>query len=483
MSAVLAVLRKELVDVLRDRRTLVFMLAVPTLAIPLLMWALTALVTQSTQRLARERLPVLVVNPEAAPDLLARLRARADTAEGAAGLGRLLAARGLTARDLALAASDDPDPLLRLLRRRGVDPAALRREARAITGRDDLELDARTLLALLAPPRLDLVAAAAGDPARDPARRAAALRAAVRAERVTAAIAFPADAPARLAAGEAAEVTLYYLAVSDRSTAARDALHQVLRDTGTRITRERLAARGLPGELTAPLKARSSRLPGPGALVKLVSQLVPYLIILFAFLGAMYPAIDLGAGEKERGTLETLLLAPVSRQAIILGKFGAILVASIVSAVLATLSLVVSLQLGFLAGSAAAGDPLTLRAGEALAAILLVVPVGCIFSALLLGLSVYAKGFKEAQSYASPLLIGIILPAFVSFLPGVRLDYRMAALPIVNLSLALREIFIGDLDQRLGELGLVLGSTALEAALLLWLTARFARREAVLFRS
>jgi sodium transport system permease protein len=74
------------------------------------------------------------------------------------------------------------------------------------------------------------------------------------------------------------------------------------------------------------------------------------------------------------------------------------------------------------------------------------------------------------------------MPAMVSFLPGVRLDYPMAAVPLVNLSLALREVFVGNLDRHLGHFAVVLGSTVVEAALLLWLTARWAQREDVLFR-
>jgi sodium transport system permease protein len=479
--AALAVGRKELRDVLRDRRTLVFMLAVPTLSVPLLLWALTSLVTQSAQKLARERARVLVVNPEAAPELMERLRARADTADEAARLARLLAARGLTPRDLARTAGDDPAPLRALCARRGIDPAALERDVRALTGRDDLELDARVLLALLAPPRLELVTDGPAA-ARDPARRAAALADAVRREELAAGLAFGDDTQARLAVGAPAELTVYYLGAAERSTLARDSLSVVVREVGARLTRERLEARGLPAALVTPLRARPSRLPGPGLVAKLVSRLVPYLIILFAFLGAMYPALDLGAGEKERGTLETLLLAPVTRGALVLGKFGAVFLCSIVSAALATGSLALSFQLGALGPAAPGGEALALGAPAALAALALVLPLGAVFAALLLALSLYARGFKEAQAYASPLLVGLVLPAFVSFLPGVRLDLVTAAIPVVNVSLALRETFLGNLDLVLGPLAIVLGSTVAVAAALLWLTARLAGREAVLFR-
>ena len=208
------------------------------------------------------------------------------------------------------------------------------------------------------------------------------------------------------------------------------------------------------------------------------------MILIFAFLGALYPAVDLGAGEKERGTLETLLVAPVSRLALVLGKFLVVLLAALVSAVLATASLGLSLQVGFLAElSLLSGGSFSFSALDALTAIAMILPVGCIFSALLLALSIFAKSFKEGQSYAGPLQIVVILPAFVSFLPGVELDWVMASIPVVNVSLALKEIFTGNLDQHWGHVGLIFLSTTLCAGLMLWAAAWWFRREQVLFRS
>jgi sodium transport system permease protein len=306
----------------------------------------------------------------------------------------------------------------------------------------------------------------------------------VRNERIAAAVLLPQGAADQLQAEQTARVTIFYLETSDRSTMALKGLKGILGAIGKRITAERIQARNLPPGFAAPIKIQTERLPGPGILIKLMSQLLPYMILIFAFLGAMYPAIDLGAGEKERGTLETLLVAPVSRLSLVLGKFGVVLVAALVSALLATFSLALSLQIGFLSNLALlSGESFSFSVGEALTALLMIVPVSCIFAALMLALSIFAKSFKEGQSYAGPLQMVIILPAMVSILPGVKLDWVTASIPVVNVSMALKEIFTGNLDQHWAHVGLIFASTSVFAGLLLWFAAWWFRREQVLFRS
>jgi sodium transport system permease protein len=214
-----------------------------------------------------------------------------------------------------------------------------------------------------------------------------------------------------------------------------------------------------------------------------MSQLLPYMILVFAFLGALYPAIDLGAGEKERGTLETLLVAPISRIALVVGKFLVVLAAAVISALLSTASLAASMQLGFLEDLATSSSTFSFNFIEAVVALLMVIPVACIFAALLLALSIFAKSFKEGQSYAAPLQMVLILPAMVAFLPGVKLDWGMASIPIINVTLALKEIFNGNLDQHWHHIGLIFLSTTVFATALLWFSTWWFRREQVLFRT
>lgn len=212
-----------------------------------------------------------------------------------------------------------------------------------------------------------------------------------------------------------------------------------------------------------------------------VGSMLPFFLIVFCFLGAMYPAIDLAAGEKERGTLMTLLLVPTPRWKLVLGKLLVVFVTGVVAALLSLVGLGVwlALQSGELEG--ALGEVLSAIGPVDLTLIgLMLVPTALIFAALLLSLSIYAKSFKEAQNYIAPLNLVIIMPAFFATLPGVELDAVTAWIPITNVALAVEELIKGTMEP--GLLWPVLGSGFAVGGLLLWLSTRWFTREAVLFR-
>jgi sodium transport system permease protein len=375
----------------------------------------------------------------------------------------------------------EPQAFLRMLEKKGIDPEELAAEMRVAVEDSDFELEPGAIIQNAFPPNFRLVTEL-DPPSGDFSEQV--LLQAVRTDKIAAAIEFAKDTEKKLASGDSTEVRVYYLDASDRSSTALSGLRRIFNSAGKEIVAKRLLEKELPPGFASPVKIRPKRLPGPGILIKILSQILPYMILIFAFLGAMYPAIDLGAGEKERGTLETLLVAPVSRLAIVLGKFGVILVAALVSAVLATISLSLSLQLGIFSTLAmVSGGSFSFSITEALAALLMIVPISCIFAALLLALSIFAKSFKEGQSYASPLQMVIIMPAFISFVPGVKLDWIMASIPVVNVSLALKEIFTGNLDQHWAHVGVIFLSTSIFAGLLLWFATWWFQREQVLFRS
>ncbi len=486
LTAAWCVFRKELLDVLRDRRTLIFMLVLPTLAIPAFMWVTAEVMTHFLQKMAQEQSEVLVINGDAAPSLVDELRLRSNPMGTAMRLASLLESKGLSRQEMAMVQNEGPKAFQRLLDKHGIDMAEIKEQIMGVVGEEDFEANPAAIMGRAFPPNLRLLnetEAGYGTP-KDPKLKEQWLLDAVRTEVIAAAVEFPSDAKAKLASGDTACVTIHYLDSSDRSSMAYKSLKRLLGAMDKQITTQRLHDRLLPAGLAQPLKIKGERLPGPGILIKLMSQLLPYMILIFAFLGALYPAIDLGAGEKERGTLETLLVAPVSRLSLVLGKFGVILLAAVVSALLATVSLAASLQVGFLADlSLISGSEFSFSLLEVLITLAMILPVACIFSALLLALSIFAKSFKEGQSYAGPLQMIVIMPAFASLLPGVKLDWVMAAIPVVNVSLALKEIFTGNLDQHWGHVGLIFASTTVVAGLLLWFATWWFRREEVLFRT
>src|SRR6202049_5155240 len=126
-----------------------------------------------------------------------------------------------------------------------------------------------------------------------------------------------------------------------------DRLQRFFRELRDRAVREHLEARQLPENLARPFDIEEKNVAPPekvgGALV---GGIIPYFVILLCLTGAMYPAMDLTAGEKERGTMETILCSPVSRTHLVLGKFLMVLTASIATAVLAIASMAVSLGAG-----------------------------------------------------------------------------------------------------------------------------------------
>ena len=224
-----------------------------------------------------------------------------------------------------------------------------------------------------------------------------------------------------------------------------------------------------------------------------IGGMLPYILILLGLSGAMYPAIDLGVGEKERGTLETLLLTPIPRYQIVFAKFLVIFTTSFLAVFLSLLSFaLITTVLGPMAFASMSngGNEVmteflnslsTISILDILLMFLMLVPTAAIFASLLLSVSIYARTFKEAQNYMSPLMMISFLPIVLAILPGVKLDWFWASIPLTNVALAIKEIFKGTIDYNM--LFVIFGSTTLVAGVLLYLCSWWFQREEVLFRN
>jgi sodium transport system permease protein len=306
-------------------------------------------------------------------------------------------------------------------------------------------------------------------------------------KRVRVAVEFPAGFEAALAAGEPATVMLHHYEGEMKSGFGVGELERFFRELRERTVAERLARRGLPSELVRPFAIeRRNAAPLEKVGGNLVGGIVPYVIILLCFTGAMYPAIDLTAGEKERGTMETLLCSPVDRTALVVGKFLTVLTASLATMACTLGSMTVcilgggALLLGPAAGArgapALALDPLGI-----VGVFVMVLPVAVLFAAVLLAVALFAKNHKEAQTYVSPLVAVIVLPAMMGMLPGVELNAKLALVPILNLTLACKEMLSGVWHWP--QLTLIFVSTAVYAAAALGVAVALFKRESVLFRA
>jgi len=213
-----------------------------------------------------------------------------------------------------------------------------------------------------------------------------------------------------------------------------------------------------------------------------IGGILPYIFVIFCFIGAMYPAIDLGAGEKERSTLETLLVSPAKRLQIVYGKFGVIFLAGIVTAVISVFSLFLTLK----TSQEIPEEILTilLRIVDYKSILLvftLLIPLCVFFAALLLSISIFAHSFKEAQSIMTPFNFLVIFPIFIGLFPGVKLDAVTALIPVLNVSLATKEIIFGTI--KAGLLAEVYISLLILAGLSLCFCAKWFQRENIIFRN
>ncbi|MCH8473800.1 MAG: ABC transporter permease subunit [Opitutales bacterium] len=270
-----------------------------------------------------------------------------------------------------------------------------------------------------------------------------------------------------------------------RSQMAAERLHQALNRWLEKHQAEEWERAGLDPERRTPFHVERHNLASPQKVTGgLLGGLLPYLVVMLSLTGAAYAALDLTAGEKERGTLETILSSPVAREALVLGKWLLTFIASLFTSLLTLCSLGILLfSVPPLLFPQAEGSDHFLPgfdAGALLGTLVLLLPLAAFFSALLLLIGIWARSYREAQSYLSPVFLLALLPAIVSTLPGITPNAFLLSLPIVNVCLLAREMFLGTYLW-MPILG-VMGMNFLLAALALLLTGYFFRKESVLFR-
>lgn len=275
-------------------------------------------------------------------------------------------------------------------------------------------------------------------------------------------------------------VTVVVDQTSEMSRLAHERLDDALKSWRTQVLDARLSARGLPPGFARPLEATVRNAAPPSQMGGFVlSQIVPLLLILTVILGAFHPAVDLTAGEKERGTLQTLLTAPVRSTDIVAGKFLAVCVMALLAGAvnIGSIGLVFGQATSMLAEDGPALE-LSLSAGTLLLLFVTVVAMGMFFSALMMTVAVLARSYKEAQHILTPLYLACVVPAMIAQLPGMELSPALAIVPAVNLALLAK----GLLQARVSPeaVFLVLGSTALYTAMVLALAARLFRSAPVL---
>jgi sodium transport system permease protein len=365
-SIALSLFRKDLLEALRDRRTLTLLVLVPLLLYPLLLVGTALMSGAVKQKMEEKPLKLAVWGP--APAALLEEVERAERVEW--------------------------------VERREVLPEAPAQEARTL-------LDARKAHAVLA---------------------------------------LTPEAHSNLG------LELYFDTGRPESAVARRRLDKVLDTVRLERVRVRFEKAGLPPELAEPLRVKDSDFRSLGMWL---GWGLPYLLLVALVMSGFYPAIDVTAGEKERGTLQTLLCAPVRPLEVVLGKYGVVGVFTLGG----TLVNLAGMGLAFtvIAGPGGAVGKVHVSAGVLAAVFGALVPLALLVSALLVAVGVMARSFKEGQNYLTPVLLGVVVAAHGAMVPGVELTHGLALVPVLNVALLLRELLTAQVG--VGLYSMVCAST------------------------
>lgn len=239
-----------------------------------------------------------------------------------------------------------------------------------------------------------------------------------------------------------ATITIFVDQSSTRGTIALSLVQETITKYANKIVSERLAKTGLPPEALTPIETdvRAVTVTSTGALF--LAILLPLFLGIYAVTGAMYFIMDTTAGEKERKTLEALLTMPATRTEIVLGKFLIAVLIALLSSVLAIL--------GMLAGvvffSGAIGESSTLGLSISIGNLLLIglatLVLAMTSASLEMMISIFARSFKEAQNFLSPLSIVVVVPAIAMQYMSEQTLRSFAIAPIFNAMLIIRDALL-----------------------------------------
>ena len=307
----------------------------------------------------------------------------------------------------------------------------------------------------------------------------------IKARSIQAALLVPADADAL--AEETRPIPLTVLK-DDASEDSRDAggrLESFLQQRGERLVGVRLVENGLSQQLAQPFTVASKSVAGGGgAGMAMLTIFLPYILAIYAVIGGASVAIDTVAGEKERGSLETLLVSPVSRRELVLGKFGAVVIATLLSSILSLLGLILRVSFGgpmMGMGNGDGGGGLKLS-GLAMAAMFLVqIPLAVMGAGLLLAVSTFARNQKEASTYLMPVMMFSSIAAMMTMFLKASAPLWWAFVPVTNAALVLKQALEGNLSPVF--VGLASAASILYAAIAVSYATAVFQKEQVLLKT
>jgi sodium transport system permease protein len=275
--------------------------------------------------------------------------------------------------------------------------------------------------------------------------------------------------------GEPAQVEVIYDASQRGSDSSVSRLTSMLQRYSREQGTLRLLARGLAPSVGVPLVVSRRDQSTPQSRAGTLLGILPYFFVIAVYVGGMYLAIDLTAGERERQSLEPLFANPVARWRILTGKLGAICAFSLASLVLTALAFAVA---GRFLPAEKLGMAFDLGPGFVVDAILLELPLIALFAVLETLVSAFAKSYREAQTYLGLLMFIPILPSLLMSLLPVKPAHWMYAIPLLGQQIGITDLLRGDVV-RAGDIALALVCGFVCAAVLGVVTARVYQSERV----
>ncbi|MFV8749117.1 ABC transporter permease [Nannocystaceae bacterium ST9] len=302
-------------------------------------------------------------------------------------------------------------------------------------------------------------------------------QAAVRAGEVPCVVAVPEEFGERMAVGEPIELELIVDGSRNDNRAAVAHVEKQLDSYSYELSALRLLARGVDPAIMSAVKVRQVEVASEQQLATSLFSFVPLFVLLATFVGGMQMAIDTTAGERERGSLEPLLLNPVPRSAIVVGKWLATVMFALACVLLTLVCCVFVLEYTPVRDL---GMQLALGPGVLLGIVLVTVPMALLASAMQMTVASFARSFKEAQTYISLLMFVPMVPAMVSMMSGLGDSLAAAAIPVVGQQMLIEQAFGGESPSVLAFV-LAGGSAVALALACVAVTAWLFRRESIVF--
>lgn len=246
--------------------------------------------------------------------------------------------------------------------------------------------------------------------------------------------------------------TININASNNASQTAAEMVRAMLNDYNKNLSKSIISSYGLEAETVLnPIKYSVNNIASNEKTVgNLFGYIVPYLLISSVLMGAMYPAIDVTSGEKERGTLETLLTLPVKNLEMILSKFFATATIASGTAFLNVFSMGI---IGYylysvveVTGSIGSDFDVSLYIPAILLTLVLAIIFAMLSSAVCLSVCIFARSFKEAQNYTTPIMLVFMFAGMAALIPSIELNGKITLVPVVNFAILISKIFKLEYD-------------------------------------